>query len=172
VWWGAAVSPRRFFDCLLMKIARVISMILVAALALGACKKVSEKKPTEVVNSNPIQPKMKQSTLQNATMRDYQFVAGMYSDGYFPNHLVDEIALILIDLCAQIEAQKPQDLAALYVLSHAATNKINDLEDAFEEADSELETVAREEIAQSFEDLSKAYGFEADIEELISTRNW
>jgi hypothetical protein len=60
----------------------------------------------------------------------------------------------------------------LYPLTHAATNAINDLENEFFDNNSEIETAARECLAVNFEYIATAYGFEADIEELIATRNW
>jgi hypothetical protein len=57
-------------------------------------------------------------------------------------------------------------------LSHTATGKINNLQDDFYQNGSELETGAREAIAMDFEFISKSYGFKADIEELISNRDW
>lgn len=64
-------------------------------------------------------------------------------------------------------------LAALYVLTQAATEEFNDLEAAFEAAGSEIETVARDETAGDFDFVARAYGFpEADVAELIATREW
>jgi hypothetical protein len=60
----------------------------------------------------------------------------------------------------------------LYALTHAATEEFNALAEEFEENDSELETAAREAIAEDFEWIAKAYGFDADIEELIAPRDW
>ena len=58
----------------------------------------------------------------------------------------------------------------LYALTHAATEEFNALAEEFEENDSELETAAREAIAEDFEWIAKAYGVDADIEELIAPR--
>jgi hypothetical protein len=80
---------------------------------------------------------------------------------------------ILVRLCGRIEKEKPADEAALYVLTHAATNDFNDLAEEFFEADSEIETGARECIASDFDFIAKAYGFaNADVEKLIATRDW
>jgi len=46
------------------------------------------------------------------------------------------------------------------------------LQEEFYENDSEIETAARECIAMDFEFIAKSYGFEADSEELIATRDW
>lgn len=61
----------------------------------------------------------------------------------------------------------------LYALTHAATEEINDLEEAFAEEGSEIETGARESICNDFAVIAKAYGFvNADIEKLVATREW
>ncbi|GAB2852694.1 hypothetical protein GCM10027074_19450 [Streptomyces deserti] len=87
--------------------------------------------------------------------------------------MVDRGRDILLRLCERIEADGPADLAALYVLTQSATEEFNDLEAEFEAAGSEIETVAREEIAEDFWFVAQAYGFaDADVEELIATREW
>lgn len=96
----------------------------------------------------------------------------MYQDAYFPDVLVDRVKEILVSVCRQIETSLPADTTALYTITHAATEKINDLQDAFDEAGSEIETVARDSIAVSFGKVASAYGFEADLEELCAGRDW
>lgn len=104
---------------------------------------------------------------------EYGFLAGMYRDGYYPDAVVDRGRAVLLRLCARIEAVRPADLAALYVLTHAATEEFNALQAEFEAAGSEIETVAREVIAEDFWFVASAYGFaSADVEELIATRDW
>lgn len=113
------------------------------------------------------------SSITNDSIKGHDFLQCMYSNGYFPDFLVDKCKAVLLDLCAQIESQKPKDLDALYKLSHHATNQINALEDEFAENGSEIETAARECLAENFEFVAHAYGFvDADIEELIGTRDW
>lgn len=100
------------------------------------------------------------------------FLAEMYEDSYFPNHLVDKGKAILVALCARIEKDKPSTLEALYDLTCAATEEFNSLQEEFFEAESEIETGARESIGAAFESIAKAYGFDADTEALIATREW
>lgn len=112
-------------------------------------------------------------TVQNAKIKDYDFLRGMYNDGYFPNFLVDKIKVILIALCEGIEKENPQSPDALLTLTHSATEKINALEEDFDENDSELETVAREVMGTDFEYIVRAYGFtEIDLEDVIEPREW
>ncbi|MER7760333.1 DUF5713 family protein [Streptomyces sp. NPDC097619] len=109
----------------------------------------------------------------NEKVAERVFLARLYGDDYFPNHLLDRGGAILRGLCERIEAERPADLPALYVLTHGATEEFNLLGEALDEAGSEIETVAREEIAEDFWFIATAYGFEgADIEELIAPREW
>jgi Family of unknown function (DUF5713) len=110
--------------------------------------------------------------MNNPKLQDYVFLQDMLDDDYFPKPLVHKGQQILLNLCVSIEREAPRTLDALYALSHAATNEFNALEEEFEENDSEIETAAREAIAADFEAIAKAYGFEADTEELIATRDW
>lgn len=106
-------------------------------------------------------------------MAGHTFLRQLYADGYFPDHVVDKGKEILLRLCERIEAEQPADLAALYVLTQGATEEFNRLEAEFEAAGSEIETVAREEIAEDFWFVASTYGFtDADTEELIAGRDW
>ncbi|MFG3255587.1 DUF5713 family protein [Streptomyces sp. NPDC048172] len=111
--------------------------------------------------------------LTNQQVKDHAFLGGLYKTEHAPAHVLDKGKAILVALCERIEAEKPADLDALYVLTHAATEEFNDLEAEFDEAGSEIETIAREEIGDDFWFVATAYGFEdADIEELIAPREW
>ncbi len=112
-------------------------------------------------------------SLTNPQVAGHSFLKGMYTDGYYPDHVVDQGRAILLRLCERIEAERPGDLAALYALTEVATEEFNALEEEFEAAGSEIETVAREVIAEDFGFVASAYGFpDADVEELIAARDW
>ncbi|MFJ2392316.1 DUF5713 family protein [Streptomyces sp. NPDC087843] len=112
-------------------------------------------------------------SITNPRIAEHPFLRHLYADGYFPDHVVDKGRAILLRLCERIEAERPSDLAALYVLTQAATEEFNLLEAEFEAAGSEIETVAREEIAEGFWFIASAYGFtDADGEKMIATRDW
>ncbi|MEM6845639.1 MAG: DUF5713 family protein [Bacteroidota bacterium] len=113
-----------------------------------------------------------QTELNNPNIKTHSFLDCMYRDAYFPNFLVDKCKYILLELCQNIENNKPATLEDLYKLTHAATDKLNNLEDEFLENDSEIETVARDCLGVNFEFIAKAYEFDADTEELIATRDW
>lgn len=102
-----------------------------------------------------------------------QLLQSMYRDGYFPNHLVDKVRDVILQACREIEAEKPLTENELYVITCRATDKINDLQEDFFENESEIETVARDDIAVTFGYVAMTYGFpEADLEELVATRDW
>ncbi|WP_327149136.1 DUF5713 family protein [Nocardia sp. NBC_01329] len=106
-------------------------------------------------------------------MITHHFLQFLYEDDFYPDHLVDRGKTILLRLCERIEVEQPVDLAALYVLTQAATEEFNALEAEFDSAGSEIETVARGEIGEDFWFVARAYGFQdADAEELIAGRDW
>jgi Family of unknown function (DUF5713) len=108
--------------------------------------------------------------ITNQSLQEYKFLADMYQDQYFPAFLVDKGKAILVRLCEKIEKERPLNTSALYTLTHAATEEFNRLAEEFDDNGSEIETAAREAIAGDF--IAKAYGFDADVEELIAPRDW
>jgi hypothetical protein len=110
--------------------------------------------------------------ITNEKLQSYSFLAEMSRDKYFPPHLVENGKSILSNLCEKIESQVPDNLDKLYALTHAATNQFNELATEFEENDSQIETAARDCIGSDLEFIAMAYGFDADTEELIATREW
>lgn len=111
--------------------------------------------------------------ISNQRVAGHPFLKALYGDAYYPDAVVDRGKAVLLRLCERIEAERPAGLAELYSLTHAATDEFNALQDEFWAAGSEIETVAREEIAEDFWFVARAYGFaDADVEELIATRDW
>ncbi|MEV6483237.1 DUF5713 family protein [Streptomyces sp. NPDC051576] len=111
--------------------------------------------------------------VSNEKITEHAFLRGLYRSDYYPDHVVDLGKAILLRLCERIETERPTDLAAVYALTEVATEEFNALQDDFEAAGSEIETVAREEIAEDFWFVANAYGFaDADVEELIAVRDW
>lgn len=95
----------------------------------------------------------------------------MYKDNYFPNYLVDKIKGEidkLIKFCEKgnYNLEGIQDELDKRILA------INDLEEEFNENGSELETVARESIADTIYLVLKKYKINIDIETAIRKRNW
>lgn len=114
-----------------------------------------------------------QTKLSNNTLKEYSFLSEMFRDPFFPDFLVEKCKCILLDLCKSIEENKPESLDELYELTHASTERLNDLEEEFNEHDSEIETAARECLSLDIETIAKAYGYtDADLEELVAPREW
>lgn len=113
------------------------------------------------------------STNKDLKVDSSKLLKGMYQDGYFPDFLVDKVRDLLLDACREIEAEKPTTHEELYAITCRATEKINNLQDEFFENGSEIETVARDDIAVTFGYIAKTYGFpDADLEKLVATRDW
>lgn len=111
--------------------------------------------------------------IQNPQIQSYDFLREMYDDEYFPNFLVDKCKAIFLNACLRIEQEQPDNLDALYAITHEATEQLNELQDEFDENDSEIETVARDCLGETMHFIAQAYGFnDADIEELIAPRDW
>lgn len=105
-------------------------------------------------------------------LKNHRWLADMYDDGYFPDHLVDKVRDVMVAMAEQIEAAQPKTEAEVYAITHPATEAINDLEDDFFEAGSEIETVARDSIAVNFRAVLSAYGVPFDLEDAIAPREW
>ena len=113
-----------------------------------------------------------QTSLKNRTVNAYPFLELMDRSDYFPDPCVAKVKRVLIDVCVQIETQEPKALKDLYLITHGATECINDLQDDFYKNGSEIETGAREAICSDFEFIAQAYGFDADREMLVAPRDW
>lgn len=102
---------------------------------------------------------------------DYQLLAAMYRDGYFPDFLVDKIKELMEDVITFLETGE-REFHAIQNKFDEMTLAINDLQDEFEENDSELETVARESIAETAGYILKWFEIDLDVEDAIGARDW
>ena len=107
-----------------------------------------------------------------ADLKTHRFLAGMARDPYFPRHLVAQGAAILRQLAAELSANPPADQDALFALTHAAVEQFNALQEDFLAEGSELETVARECIAEDIDTILRAHGHQVDLEAAIANRDW
>jgi len=102
---------------------------------------------------------------------EYELLSGMYRDGYFPDFLVDKVKAELEGVIAFLETGET-DLEAVQDRFDQMTLAINDLEEEFEENDSELETVARESIGGSVAYILEWFDIPIDVEDAIRERDW
>ena len=101
----------------------------------------------------------------------YSLLEEMYQDDYYPNFLVDQVKAEIqkvIDLLESGETDTEIIQENLDEMTHA----INDLQDAFDENDSEIETVARDCIGITVEYVLNWFGIPIDMEEAIRERDW
>lgn len=106
----------------------------------------------------------------NLKVDQSKLLNGMYRDGYFPNQLVDKVRAILLDACREIESKNPANHQELYDITCRATERINDLQDEFEENNSEIETVARDDIGGSFSYIASVHIRDRRLFALIAAR--
>ena len=102
---------------------------------------------------------------------NYELLAAMYRDGYFPNFLVDKIKELVQNVIGVLENGE-RSLAEIQNIFDEMTMAINDLQEEFEENDSEIETVARESIAETVEYILRWYNIDLTVEDAIGARDW
>jgi hypothetical protein len=102
---------------------------------------------------------------------DFVFLPDMYSDPYFPNEQVDMVKAALQKLVAFLE-KGPVSTAKIQKKLDQMTQTINGLQDEFTDNESEIETGAREDIADTLERILTYFNVDIDIEEAIRERDW
>lgn len=102
---------------------------------------------------------------------EYRLLAEMYEDGYFPDFLVDKVRALVEDVIAFLETGET-DPEKVQEKFDEMTLAINDLEEEFEENDSEIETAARESIGETVEYILQWFGIAIDVEDAIGQRDW
>ena len=102
---------------------------------------------------------------------DFPYVPEMYDDGYFPNPLVDKVRDAIQEAVAFIEEghHTTDEIQAAF---DRMTEKIDGLQSEFEEAGSELETVARDSIGLTVKKLLEYFKIGIDVEHAIGLRDW
>lgn len=103
--------------------------------------------------------------------KDYKLLEDMYSDDYFPNFLVDKVKALLQNVIDFLENGE-RDLDKIQSKFDEMTLAINDLEEEFEDNDSEIETVARDSIGETVEYILKWFDIDIDAEDAIGEREW
>lgn len=102
---------------------------------------------------------------------NYKLLETMYQDGYFPDFLVDKIKFLIQDVIDFLETEE-KDLQKIQDKFDEMTLAINDLQEEFEDNDSEIETVARESIFETAAYILKWFDINIDAEDAIGQRDW
>lgn len=102
---------------------------------------------------------------------NYTLLEEMYSDGYFPDFLVDKIKALIMKVIELLETGE-LNLKKIQKAFDKMTLAINDLEEEFEENDSEIETVARDSIGTTVEYILRWFDIDIDVEDAIGEREW
>ncbi len=102
---------------------------------------------------------------------NYQMLAEMYQDDYYPDFLVDKISALLHKVIALLENDET-DLKVIQSALDEAVEGINDLQAEFDENDSEIETVARDTIGETVAYILEWFDINIDIEDAIGARDW
>ena len=102
---------------------------------------------------------------------DFEYLPDMYSDGYFPNFLVDKVKDIIKEAVAFIEegTHSKEEIQGAF---DKMTIAINELQEEFEDNGSEIETGARESIGATVDSLIIFFNIDIDVEEAIRERDW
>ncbi len=102
---------------------------------------------------------------------DYNLLEEMYKDGYFPDFLVDKVKENLQEVIVFLESGE-RDLEKIQQKFDEMTLAINDLQEEFEENDSEIETAARECIGEAVAYVLQWFDIDMDVEDAIGERDW
>ncbi|HEY4578601.1 MAG TPA: DUF5713 family protein [Savagea sp.] len=104
-------------------------------------------------------------------MSTIKYVEDMYRDDYYPTVLVDRVKNLLEQVEAVLKTGETDEQLIQQAFDQAVMG-INDLAEAFDEQGSEIETVARESIAETVFQMIDEYNIQTDIEELLRERDW
>ena len=97
---------------------------------------------------------------------NYRLLEDMYQDGYFPDFLVDKINTLVQNVITFLESGE-RDIEKIQKKFDEMTIAINDLQEEFEENDSEIETGARESIGDTVAYILQWFDIDLDVEDAI-----
>ena len=102
---------------------------------------------------------------------NYVLLNEMYQDDYYPNFLVDKIRNELQKVIDLLEIGE-KDINIIQEKMDEIICSINNLQDEFDENDSEIETVARDCIGETVGYILDYFDIPIDVEEAIRERDW
>ncbi len=103
--------------------------------------------------------------------KNYKLLKEMYEDDYYPVFLVDKVRDELQKVIDLLETGETNTDVIQEKLDEVVC-AINDLQEEFDENDSEIETVARDCIGVTVDYILKWFGIPIDMEEAIRERDW
>ena len=102
---------------------------------------------------------------------DFEFLPDMYADSYFPTSEVDKVKAAIQKVVVFLEKGSASTKKIQKKLDDM-TLTINELQNDFVDHDSELETGARESIAETVERVLAHFNVAIDIEDALGERDW
>lgn len=102
---------------------------------------------------------------------NYKLLAEMYQDDYYPAFLVDKVKDELHKVIDLLESGETDTKVIQETLDKAVCG-INDLQEEFDENNSEIETVARDCIGVTVDYILEWFCIPIDIEEALRERDW
>ncbi|MCD8102157.1 MAG: DUF5713 family protein [Alistipes sp.] len=102
---------------------------------------------------------------------DFPYLPEMFEDEYYPRFLVEKVKDAIKE-CADYIGQGDHPIEDIQGALDRMTIRINELEEEFDDNDSEIETIARDSIADTVARMLDFFGVDIDIEEAIRERNW
>ena len=101
---------------------------------------------------------------------NYKLLEEMYQDEYYPDFLVDKVKEELQKVIDLLESGETDTEVVQETLDEAVCG-VNDLQEEFDENDSEIETVARECIAAAVAHILEWFNSPIDTEEAVRERD-
>lgn len=102
---------------------------------------------------------------------NYKLLDEMYQDDYYPAFLVDKVKDEIQKVIGLLESGETDTEVVQEKLDEAVL-AINDLQEEFDENESEIETVARDCIGVTIDYILKWFDIPIDMEEAIRERDW
>ena len=102
---------------------------------------------------------------------NYILVKDMVEDNYYPAFLVNKVKAEIQKVIALLESGESDTEIIQETLDEAVCG-INDLQEEFDDNDSEIETVARESIGETILYILNWFDIDIDIEEALRERDW
>lgn len=102
---------------------------------------------------------------------NYVLIEDMVQDDYYPPFLVEKLHALILPVIGLLEGGE-KNINVIQKKLDEMTLAINDLQEEFDENDSEIETVARDSIAVTIEYIMKWFGIAIDIETALREREW